>query len=165
MTSRKHGFAAKTLHWGFVALYAYGIAKGLDNVEQLEDAAFLNFEMTFATVFLAVLVLRFLYMRWAGSTSLPEDTPRWKMRAAKLGHLGIYGSIAMISVTGLVIGALYSAGVTNGLLMDLAIAIHELFILASYALIALHIFAALYHRWLGDGVWSSMVPVFKETRN
>jgi|TARA_B100000900_G_scaffold379785_1_gene364950 cytochrome b561 len=37
--------------------------------------------------------------------------------------------------------------------------------LLSYWLIGIHIAAALYHRWLGDGVWNAMVPVWKERAN
>jgi cytochrome b561 len=34
-----------------------------------------------------------------------------------------------------------------------------------YFLIFLHVSAAIFHRFKKDGVWSSMVPVFRENKN
>lgn len=39
---------------------------------------------------------------------------------------------------------------------------HEAFYWASVNLIAVHVLGALYHRHLGDGVWTAMVPMFRE---
>ena len=61
--SSSHTPLAKTLHWGFVGLYAYGMFKQLDDLSQLEDAALLQFEVLFASVFLLIVVLRYLYMK------------------------------------------------------------------------------------------------------
>ena len=36
---RSHTFLAKCVHWAFVILYAYGIFKQLDDLEQLEDSS------------------------------------------------------------------------------------------------------------------------------
>ena len=46
--------------------------------------------------------------------------------------------------------------------MDAAIGLRALSADLSYALIALHIAAALYSRVKGEGVWTSMIPVFTE---
>jgi hypothetical protein len=46
--------------------------------------------------------------------------------------------------------------------MDAAIGLHALSADLSYALIALHVAAALYSRVKGEGVWTSMIPVFTE---
>ena len=48
---RHYGLPALLLHWGFVALFIYGVIKQVDSVSQLEDAAFLRFEMVFAAFF------------------------------------------------------------------------------------------------------------------
>ena len=42
---RSHTFLAKCVHWAFVILYAYGIFKQLDDLEQLEDSGLLVFEV------------------------------------------------------------------------------------------------------------------------
>ena len=41
---------------------------------------------------------------------------------------------------------------------------HELIINLLYLFIVIHIIAATYHRFQKDGVWSSMVPFFKEKK-
>ena len=46
-----HTLLAKTIHWTFSILYAYGIFKQVEDLDELEDAALLNFEIIFAVVF------------------------------------------------------------------------------------------------------------------
>ena len=165
-TSRKfaapHSFLARLIHWSFVVLFAYGIFKGLDNVEQLSDTAFLQFEMWFAGGFLVVIFGRFLIMRKIPS-ALPDTSPKLIKFLAKMAHIALYLAPAMIAISGMMIGALYSTGTTSGIMMDGVIWLHETSLTATYVLIAGHVAAALGHRFLGDGVWSSMVPIFKET--
>ena len=50
-----HTRLAKTIHWSFIALYAYGIFKQVDDISQLEDDALLNLEVIFASAFLIIL--------------------------------------------------------------------------------------------------------------
>ena len=50
----------------------------------------------------------------------------------------------------------------EALLIEGIITVHELAVKASYWLIGLHIAAAVFHRFKGDGVWNSLVPVWKE---
>ncbi len=158
-----HSLIAKMLHWGFVALFIYAIFKGLDGVEQLEDRALLIFEIKFASVFLAVLLARFFFMKYFSNSALPENAPQWQHKAARLGHYALYLSIGAIALSGLIIGLLYLVGVKSGFVMAAFLFLHEASITASYAVIAIHIGAALYHRLLKDGVWSSMVPFWKES--
>ena len=53
-------------------------------------------------------------------------------------------------------------GLKDGLLINGIIAVHELAVTASYWLIVVHVAAAVFHRLKQDGVWSSMVPIWKE---
>ena len=46
-----HTRLAKTIHWTFSLLYAYGIFKQVEDLGELEDASLLNFEIFFAVVF------------------------------------------------------------------------------------------------------------------
>ena len=46
---------AKLFHWGFVLLFVYGVAKQVDDINQLEDQAFFRFEIIFAVIFLSSL--------------------------------------------------------------------------------------------------------------
>lgn len=165
MSRKQRGYSllAKMLHWGFVLLFAYGIFKQLDNLSQLEDSALFRFEMIFALVFLLIVVLRYFYMTRTQQTALPENTHKLQKIAAKAVHLGMYASLAGIALSGLMIGGLFWLGLRDGLLIAAAIELHGGLVLLSYWLIGLHIAAAIYHRFLGDGVWSAMVPLWEET--
>ena len=158
-----YSVAAKLLHWGFIPLFVYGIVKQVDDVVQLDDGAFLRFEMVFATLFLVVLVARFGYMKTTQRSALPNASPLWQRRAAKAVHYGMYASLAAIALSGILVGLLYGAGLKSGLILEAALALHGVTVSISYWLIAVHILAALYHRWLKDGVWNAMVPFWKES--
>ena len=54
-TKQNYTVSAKIFHWGFVILFAYGISKQVDNINQLEDLALLKFEITFALLFILFL--------------------------------------------------------------------------------------------------------------
>ena len=154
---------AKAFHWGFVILFVFGVAKQVDNISQLEDIAFLRFEIIFALIFLLLLTLRFIYMKKTQNTSLPPETPKIQKIIAKSVHNGMYFLLAGTVLSGLLIGVLYWLGFKGGFLLELTVSIHELIINVLYGFIAVHVVAATYHRLKSDGVWSSMVPIFKET--
>ena len=161
--SPKYSTTAKVFHWGFVVLFAYGIAKQVDDISQLEDFALLRFELVFATLLILLLAVRFLYMTKTQSSSLPSETSSFQKLAAKLVHLGMYVSLTTIALSGILIGGIYWMEMKEGLLIEGVITVHELAVTASYWLIGLHITAAIFHRFKNDGVWNSMVPVWKET--
>jgi cytochrome b561 len=160
--SPKYSTTAKVFHWGFVVLFAYGIAKQVDDISQLEDFALLRFELIFATILILLLAIRFLYMTKTQASSLPKETSAFQKLAAKLVHLGMYASLTSIALSGILIGGIYWMGIKEGLLIEGIITVHELAVTASYWLIGLHIVAAVFHRFKNDGVWNSMVPVCKE---
>ena len=160
----QHTFLGKSLHWGFVLLYAYGIFKQIDDLSQLEDAALLRFEIIFASVFLLLVVIRYGYMRrfetFQGSV---VPIHRYHKRFARLMHVAMYLCLILLPVTGLAIAWLHTQGIgEDQLAMDVAIGLHGFSADLSYVLIAIHLVAALYSRIKGEGVWTSMVPVFKE---
>ena len=159
---KQYSFLAKFWHWGFVLLFIYGVAKQVDEIEQLEDKFFFQFEIVFALLFLFLLIIRFLYMNKTQETSLPDDTSKFQKIAARSVHLGMYITLAGTAITGLLIGLFYWLDFKSGLLIDLLTVIHSFVINALYWLIGIHLVAAVYHRLKKDGVWSSMVPFFKE---
>ena len=53
---KQYSFLAKFWHWGFVLLFIYGVAKQVDEIEQLEDNFFFQFEIVFALIFLFLLI-------------------------------------------------------------------------------------------------------------
>ena len=153
------------MHWGFVLLFIYGLLKQIDELIQLKDEALLKFEVIFAVIFILLLLIRFIYMKTTQKTSLPQSTPRSQVIAAKVVHSGMYICLALIPLTGLLIGLLFWLGLEDGFLINLVVGSHELVVSLIYWLIGLHILAASYHRLKKDGVWSSMVPFFKEVSN
>ena len=158
----KFSSLAKLMHWGFVFLFIYGLLKQIDSLNQLEDAILFKFEVVFASVFLFLLLIRFIYMKTTQQSSLPESTPKPQIMAAKAVHTGMYMCLALIPLTGLLIGLLFWLGLKEGLLINIVVGAHELSVSIIYWLIGIHIVAATYHRLKNDGVWSSMVPFWKE---
>jgi len=159
---KKYSFFAKFWHWGFVLLFIYGVTKQVNEIEQLEDKLFFQFEIVFAVIFLFLLAIRFVYMNKTQETSLPDDTSKIQKIAARTVHLGMYSMLAGTAITGLLIGLFYWLGFTEGLFIDFLTAVHSFVVNGLYWLIGIHIIAAVYHRLKKDGVWSSMVPFLKE---
>ena len=155
---------AKLLHWVFVILFVYGVAKQVDDINQLEDIAFFRFEIIFALIFLFLLIIRFIYMKTTQKSSIPENTSKLQKITAKIIHNGMYLLMGGTVLSGLLIGFLYWLNFKNGFLIELIIDIHELVINLLYWFIGIHVFAAIYHRLKKDGVWSSMVPFLKEKK-
>jgi len=153
---------AKFMHWGFVLLFIYGVLKQIEELNQLEDKALLQFEVIFATVFVLLLLIRFIYMKTTQKSSLPDSTPKSQLLAARVVHYGMYACLALIPLTGLLIGLLFWLGFKDGFLINAVVEVHEFSVSVIYWLIGLHILAAIFHRLKNDGVWSSMVPFLKE---
>jgi cytochrome b561 len=95
-------------------------------------------------------------------SSLPEDTSIFQKLAAKVVPLTIYINLAAIPTNGLLIGIFYWMGLKSGLTIELTINLHEFSISTIYWLIAIHVAAAIFHRFKNDGLWSSMVPFLTE---
>ena len=159
---KQYSLFAKFWHWGFVLLFIYGVAKQVDEIEQLEDLFFFQFEIVFALLFLFLLAIRFVYMSKTQETSLPDDTSKIQKMAARTIHLGMYTTLAGTAITGLLIGLFYWLGFRQGFFIDFLTAIHSFVVNTVYWLVGIHIVAAIYHRLKKDGVWNSMVPFFKE---
>ena len=90
---------AKTMHWGFVLLFAYGVFKQVDNLSELADPSLFRLEIVFAGVFILLLIIRFIYVKKTQRSALPEDTSKMQKIAAKLVHLGMYVSLGSIAFT------------------------------------------------------------------
>ena len=155
-----HTPLAKTIHWTFSILYAYGIFKQVEDLEELEDASLLNFEILFALVFLLIVMLRFFYMKDAKTLlGAHDEMHRGHLFIAKATHRMVYFSLIMLPTTGLLIAGIINAGIPG---VGIAIALHEFSAFLSYITIAIHVAASLYSRYKGEGVWNAMVPVWRE---
>ena len=161
-TSRSYSPTAKLLHWAFIGVFAYGVINQVDEVEELEEFSLLISEVIFTLLFLTVLVFRFAGMVGGGGGGGGGNMSVPLLLLARTVHLGIYASLTMIAITGLLIGGLYHSGMKTGFLLETVLLSHEIFFWVSINLMGLHIAGAVYHRLKGDGVWSAMVPIFKE---
>ena len=158
MAKQSYTLTAKIFHWSFVIIFAYGISKQINNINQLEDLALLKFEIAFALLFILFLVARFVYMKRTQKSSLPPDTPMVQKALAKAVHYGMYIGMISIALSGLVIGCLYWLGLKSGIIIETIIGWHEVSVSIVYCLVGLHLIGAIYHRFKNDGVWESMTP-------
>ena len=138
---KQYSLFAKFWHWGFVLLFIYGVAKQVDEIEQLEDQFFFQFEIVFALLFLFLLAIRFVYMSKTQETSLPDDTSKIQKIAARTVHLGMYTTLAGTAITGLSIGLFYWLGFRQGLFIDFLTAIHSSIISILLCLKSFHFYA------------------------
>lgn len=159
----KHSFVARLFHWGFIILYAYGMFKQLDDLSQLEDAGLLYFEVVFSILFLFIVILRYLYMKkYETFLGASKAVPMAHQYLGKAVHISMYLCLALLPLSGLLIAGLYSLGLKDGILQGIAVGIHEFSASLSYLLIIIHVVGAVYSRMKGEGIWTSMVPVWKE---
>ena len=164
IASTNYSLVAKIFHWSFVILFAFGIFKQIENIDQLEDLALLKFEITFALLFILFLFARLFYMTRTQKSSLPPDTP-WAQKAlAKAVHYGMYIGMISIAFSGLVIGCLYWLGLKGGITIDAIVAWHEASVSIVYWLVGLHFLGAIFHLVKNDGVWESMAPTLKRSK-
>ena len=97
-----HTKLAKTIHWTFSILYAYGILKQVEDLDELEDPSLLNFEIFFAVVFLVIVMLRFFYMKDAKTLlGAHDEMHKGHLFIAKATHRLVYFSLIMLPTTGL----------------------------------------------------------------
>ena len=156
-----HTILSKFIHWTFTLLYAYGIFKQVDDLSELEDASLLNFEILFATIFLIIVLIRYVYMKDTPTLlGANETVSKGHLFIAKTVHRLIYFSLIMLPTTGLIIAGLFNLGMGG---VEIAIALHEFSAFLSYVVIAIHVGASLYSRFKSEGMWNSMVPIWKET--
>lgn len=160
MTERAapHGFVTRGIHWVSAGLIGFGYIKGLDNVGQLADPAVMTLEVTYALGLGLIFALRYGWTkRHAGPTRLPQSAPGWEHSLSRAVHLGLYGAVFGIVLSGLGIALLYATPVLGGLGLTAMLWLHEAFLLLLPVLLAGHIAGALWHKFVRrDGVLESM---------
>ena len=102
--NNSHTPLAKFIHWTFTVLYAYGIFKQVEDLEDLNDVSLLNFEIFFAIVFLIIVLLRYFYMKDTPALlGAHSDVHKGHLFIAKMVHKLVYFSLIMLPTTGLLI--------------------------------------------------------------
>ena len=160
--NNSHTPLAKFIHWTFTVLYAYGIFKQVEDLEDLNDVSLLNFEIFFAIVFLIIVLLRYFYMKDVKTLlGAHEEMHKGHLFIAKATHRLVYVSLIMLPTTGLLIAGMLAADIPG---MQIAIGLHEFSAFLSYITIGVHVAASLYSRYKGEGIWNAMVPVWQESK-
>ena len=153
-----HSFVSKILHWSFTLLYAYWILKQVNDISQLEDSTQIEFEVIFAIVFLLIVIFRYFYMKWFPTLiGAPESISKVHILFARSIHVGMYFSLAMLPISGLMIASLFAPGFKEGLLQAIALGLHDFSASLSYWLMGIHILAAVYSRLKGEMIWHAVV--------
>ena len=60
---KTHTKTSKFIHWTFSLLYAYGIFKQVEELDQLNNPSILMVEIVFAGIFLGIVFIRYFYMK------------------------------------------------------------------------------------------------------
>ncbi len=172
---------SRLFHWGMALLILATIPVGLLMVQSgisrgLQNALFLYHKNV--GVLLLILVVARLVWRWRNpAPDLPGTLPGWQAKVARLTHWLLYALLIALPLAGYVrvraggfpIEALDALGLPtlvprSDALAAIAKTVHYYSGMAIIALLALHIGAALYHRFARrDGVFERMWPPFGGT--
>ena len=132
--------------------------KQVNDISQLEDSTQIEFEVIFAIVFLLIVIFRYFYMkRFPTLIGAPESISKVHILFARSIHVGMYFSLAMLPISGLMIASLFAPGFKEGLLQAIALGLHDFSASLSYWLMGIHILAAVYSRLKGEMIWYAVV--------
>lgn len=161
------GTSIKSLHWAIAVLVLLMIYGGF---AMTRESATVHFGIG-----LVVLVLMVVWLTARGRSPRPAypPMPRWQEIAAKAVHHSLYASITLQPVFGLMM-VVFSKGepvafgviplkvIQNDTINAIGHTLHGVNAWILTALIAVHIFAALYHHFvLKDNVLRRMLPFAK----
>jgi cytochrome b561 len=167
---------AKALHWLVAALILANIALGLTMVDMPgitpTKLRFFNWHKWVGVAVFALVALR-LAWRWIHvKPPLPASMPGWERRAAKASHAALYALMFAVPASGYFYSLAAGFPVVflgvlplpvliapDPTLKELLVGLHHLLAWALIALLALHVAAALKHRFVDhDGVMARMLP-------
>ena len=174
MAPLSYDFTAKTLHWTMALLIAVLLAIGLVMVDLPKGdlrSELHDIHKQIGVVVLILAVLRFAYRLNKGTPILPDSMGQLEKIAAQAGHLGLYGLMFLLPVSGILQSQfgdhpIHLFGLKLPTLVgpdkdlkELWEDCHEILADGIMALIAVHIAAALRHHFiLKDNVLSRMLP-------
>ena len=92
----------------------------------------------------------------------PENISKVHLWFARFIHVGMYFSLVMLPVSGLMIAFLFSLGFKDGFPQAAAMGLHDFSASLSYWLIGIHILAAIYSRLKGEKIWHAMAPFWED---
>jgi cytochrome b561 len=164
----------RLLHWGMAIciLAMLFIGVGMVSTIGAEHLGLVNFHKQLGLVILVLALLRLVVRLRYGAPRLPATMPEPMKLAARLSHVAFYALMiampllgwAMLSAgsypvvfVGIPLPAIVPAGAAlHSLLWDA----HRLLAFCLFALILVHLAAALLHAWVRrDGVFEAMAPL------
>jgi cytochrome b561 len=173
-----YSWPARAMHWLVVVLVILMFATGNVMTDRGEagvwDATTNALYSTHKLIGFAILwliLLRLAYRLIAGAPPLPPTISPWQALASGAAHWGLYALLIAMPITGWLGVSLFGARDVFGLFAlpeivavdkeasEFVFEIHELIANAIFALVAVHVAAALYHAIvLRDGVFQRMWP-------
>lgn len=174
-TVDRWGAVSQALHWLIVLLIIGQAISGL-TMEDLRNGPdkiqIYALHKSFGLTILALVTLRLLWRRFAGTPRAVAGTPRWQERIASLTHWGLYALLFAMPISGWVLNS--AAGFPlqwfglvnlpdivgqNHALRDAAKDLHGLLFWILASLAAVHAAAAFHHHlFLRDATLARMLP-------
>lgn len=169
----KFTLTQRVLHWVMAVCILAMLFVGIGMVSTIRPV-YLTLVSYHKTLGIAILVLALLrlFVRWrSGTPPLPSDMPAPMKLAAKLSHVLLYLLMIAMPLIGwgmlsaadypVVVAGLHLPAILppNAAMHSLLWNAHGFLALCFFALILLHLAAALFHAWVRrDGVFEAMLP-------
>ncbi|MBM4219012.1 MAG: cytochrome b [Gammaproteobacteria bacterium] len=176
-TSLRYGPVAQFLHWIIVLLLVIQVTLGTiaDALPLgLERLVMMSRHKSLGITILAIALLR-LGWRWFDAPP-PPPMPRWQLLAARCNHWALYALLFALPLSGWLTSSAANRPVSwwglvqlpdfvapDAALKEVFEETHELLVNVLYALVALHVAAALKHQFFDrDGLLLRMLPGTRE---
>ena len=170
----RYGWVAQFLHWSVVLLLVVQVTLGRigDGLPVgLERLVVMSRHKSLGITILGIAALR-LAWRWFNAPPAPPPMPRWQLLAARFNHWALYALLFALPLSGWLMSSAANRPVSwwglvqlpdfvapDAGLEDIFEETHELLVNVLYALVALHVAAAIKHQFLDrDGLLMRMLP-------
>lgn len=174
-TPQAWGAPAKLLHWTIAALVIVQVPLGMAAANWKLSPTKLDLFVWHKSLGMVILVLMALRIAWRLATTAPSppaSTPPLQRLAARLGHLGLYGLLVLLPVSGWVVSAAANVPFRmfwvvsvpaivppDRVLAARAAGVHAALCVLLVLLLAIHVAAALRHHFVDrDDVLTRMLP-------
>lgn len=183
-STEAYGIAAMAFHWLMALLFLGNIGLGLymEDLELSDPWLFplYQFHKSVGVSVFALVLFRFAWRLYDRPPALPEHMPAWERAAAHLAHIGLYGLLVALPLTGWMLVSASPIAIPTMVFdlfelphigfiatspnkdqwQGLAENVHWLLAWAAIAAIVLHVAAALrHHVLLKDDILRRMLPL------
>jgi cytochrome b561 len=170
----RYGPVAQFLHWIVVLLLVAQVTIGTIADELpvgLERLVMMSRHKSLGITILGIALLR-LAWRWFEAPPAPPPMPRWQLLAARFNHWALYALLFALPLSGWLTSSAANRPVSwwgliqlpdfvapDAALKEVFEEMHELLVNVLYALVVLHVVAALKHQFFDrDGLLLRMLP-------